>query len=72
MKVQDIFCLVVRLSGYFVILFAAVTILGMVIGPVAFKFKAFMYMVAYAALGAAIIKLAPVVGAFAYPDDPAA
>ncbi len=72
MKVQDIFCLVVRLSGYFIILFAVSTILGMVIGPAEFGFKPFLYMAVTGAFGAAIILLAPVIGAFAYPDDPAA
>lgn len=72
MKAPDVFCLVVRLSGYFIALFAVYTILGMVIGPASFGFKAFLYMAVTAAFGLAVIKLAPLVGAFAYPGAPEA
>lgn len=72
MKVQDIFCLVVRLSGYFLVLYAITTVLGMLVGPSGFGFKPLFYMAVYGAFGAAIIRMAPVIGAFAYPGDPAA
>lgn len=72
MKVQDIFCLVVRLSGYFLLLFAVGTVLGLIIGPADLGFRTFLTMAVYGGLGAVIIRMAPVIGAFAYPDDPAA
>ena len=62
MKVQDVFCLVVRLSGYFIALFGVYSILAMLIGPMSFGFKPFLYMALMGAFGLAIIKLAPLVG----------
>lgn len=72
MKVQDIFCLIVRLSGYFTLLWAIYAILAMVLGPVDLGFKPFMVSVIYGVLGLAILKAAPVIGAFTYPGDPPA
>lgn len=69
MKAHDIFCLVVRLSGYFFALFAGYMTLQMIIGPVSFGAKPFFYALMTALFGVAIIKLAPLIGAFAYPDD---
>lgn len=66
---REIFCLVVRLSGYFVMLMAAGTVLAMILGPLSFGFMAFLNAAVSAAGGAAIIKLAPAIGAFAYPSD---
>lgn len=66
MKPLDVFCLVVRLSGYFIALFAIYSILGMVIGPASFGFKAFFYMALTGAFGVVVIKLAPAIGGFAY------
>ncbi|MEL6429902.1 MAG: hypothetical protein AAFZ87_18165 [Planctomycetota bacterium] len=66
MTAKDVFCLVVRLSGYFIALFAVYTILGMLIGPASFGFKAFFYLAATGVFGLAVVKLAPVMGDFAY------
>ncbi len=66
---KDIFCLVVRLSGYFTLFFAAYTMLGMVLGPVDLGFKPFMVTAAYGALGFVLMKMGPVVGEIAYGND---
>ena len=71
-SVKDTFCLVVRLSGYFTLIFAVYTILGMVLGPVDMGFKPFMVLAAYGALGLGLMKMAQVVGDIAYgPEAPA-
>lgn len=68
---KDIFCLVVRISGYFTLIFAVYSILGMVLGPVDLGFKPFMVSAAYGALGVGLMKMAPVVGDIAYgPEVP--
>ena len=50
-------------------LMAAGTVLAMVLGPPTFGFMAFLNTAVSAAGGAAVIKLAPVIGDFAYPRD---
>ena len=72
MKAQDLFCCIVRLSGYFTLFFAIYSIVGMVLGPVDLGFKPFMVSMIYGALGIAILKVAPIIGAFTYPSDPPA
>ena len=63
---RDIFCLVVRISGYLTLLFAAYTILGMVLGPADLGFKPFLISAAYGALGVGLMKMAPAIGDVAY------
>lgn len=69
MKFQDIFCLVVRLSGFFFTLFAGYLTLQLLIAPMSYGTDTIMQAGATALFGAAIMRLAPLIGAFAYPED---
>ena len=70
MTPRDIFCLIVRLSGYFAALFAAYIIIAIVLGPVDYSFMGFFRAltipVAYGALGVLILKVTPKIAAFTY------
>ena len=70
MKIQDVFALVVRLSGYFTVFLATYSMLGMVLGPADLGFRVFLMTLSYAALGVAILRFAPLIGAFSYPKSP--
>lgn len=68
MKASEIFELVVRLAGFFTVLFAAYMLLTMVPGPLGLSFGGLVNVVAYAALGVGLIKGGAAVRDFAYPE----
>ena len=70
MKPSDIFCLIVRISGYMTVLYAGYGLVMAVIGPFDFTFGGFMLFATYAIIGLALMRIAPLIGAFAYPEEP--
>ena len=72
MTSRDIFCLVVRLSGFFPLLFAAYLILTMLVGGTNVGFAPFPVVVTLGLLGVGLMKMAPAIGDVAYgPEVPA-
>lgn len=69
MKPSQIFDLIVRLSGYFVLFYSLYITLNMVIGPMDFHFKSFLLVAINGALGVAIMKVSPVITALAYGEE---
>lgn len=67
MKPSDIFCLVVRLSGYFTVFYAAYWLIMAVLGPLPLTFGGFVLYAAYSVAGLVIMRIAPAIGAIAYP-----
>ena len=70
MKPPDIFGLIVRLAGFFTVLFAAYVLLTMFAG-VGLSFTGLVSVLLYAVLGTAVMKAAPALVEFAYPGSAA-
>ncbi len=70
MTSSSIFTLIVRLSGYFTMLFAAFNFLGLMFGPGDFWSRNLVLAVVYGGFGFAIMLLAPVIAEISGADTP--
>ncbi len=61
MTTANIFTLVVRLSGYFTLLFAASILVGLIFGPQSFWSRGLLMAMVYGLFGFGIMILAPLI-----------
>ncbi|MDF1839419.1 MAG: hypothetical protein P1V35_16245 [Planctomycetota bacterium] len=69
MTTTSIFTLVVRLSGYFTMLFAGYTLLGLMFGPADFWSRGLLMALVYGGFGFAIMLLAPMITEISGADE---